>query len=580
MSLAPTTYLIFSVATLWLGPALTSLFKTNHQARDFLDGFIVIAIAGLVFLYILPHTVADAGITTLLAALLGLLLPSFLEKIHKIATRAHKLTIVITVVGLAVHSYADGLVLLAGGMLAFAIVLHNIPVGFFIWWIARDSKDTGQVRKAVTALVLISLTTLLGFFSNTLLTTIQHNAFGYLEAFVAGSLLHVLFHEQKTPAHHHRWFTASGLGALAGIGIIATMGLLQKSPVLSLSLPIFFQFSLQTATALVLAYCFSGIIQSFFGELPAKWLTHRSTLWQSLKGMAFGLPIPICSCGVVPIYRSLVKQGVPLSAGIAFLIATPELGFDAFLISFPLLGKHLAITRLLTAATLAMLVALILGMVFKSSPTTINAMPSTTQKLSFKQRLKLGLHTGLEESVDHTFPWIAVGLAIAALVQPYMQDLTWLKAMPENWQVPLFALLGLPVYVCAAGVTPFVAVLVYNGVSPGAAIAFLLTGPATNITTFGVLKELHGKKLAMAFVVTMIILTTGLGHVVNAIPLTLPEGPATDHTHGAGYQLVFLTILATLYVFSLLRQGPRYLINQIIAFDARKKQDACCEEPG
>ena len=101
--------------------------------------------------------------------------------------------------------------------------------------------------------------------------------------------------------------------------------------------------------------------------------------------------------------------------------------------------------------------------------------------------------TGFVDVLDETGPWIVFGLAVAALMATEL-DPDGLASLPNSIQLPLFALIGLPVYVCASGATPLVAVLIALGVSPGAALVFLLTGPAMNVTTFGVLTKLHGRR--------------------------------------------------------------------------------------
>ena len=572
-------YLIFSVLVLWLGPVIVSIFKKSHHVTDYLDGFVLLTITGLVTLHILPHTFHEIGWPAILLATFGFVLPGLFEKIRNIASQMHKVTVFITVLGICIHTFVDGFALSkTGDILPLAIVLHRIPVGILIWWL---TKKPSSLKAALGALALMSVITVIGFISGSHYSANEHISFVFLEAFIAGSLLHVVFHEPHKVTHDHNWHWGSGLGALTGIVFLYLIQIVNKDSLISETSATFFSLAEQTATALFIAYIFSGVIQAFMGETPLRWLKKGSLLSQSTRGMIFGLPLPICSCGVVPVYRSLVKRGVPLSAGIAFFIATPEIGLDALLISFPLLGLELTLYRLACAAILALVVALLMGLFFKNKITKTDSS-ITKKKLSFKERVKLGIHTGLEESVDHTGPWILLGLFIAAICQPILADTTWLFNIPQHWQIPFFAILGMPIYVCASGITPFVAVLIFYGISPGAAIAFLLTGPATNTTSFGVLKELHGKKIAAAFVFFVISMAVSLGYLVNTISIETKKDLFSSHEHGANYQTVFLLLVAALYAVSLLRKGPRYLLNQIIAFDPldkkpnQTKQDSSC----
>ena len=127
------------------------------------------------------------------------------------------------------------------------------------------------------------------------------------------------------------------------------------------------------------------------------------------------------------------------------------------------------------------------------------------------------------------------------------------------------ALLGLPVYICASGATPVVAVFLAGGVSPGAVLAFLLTGPATNISTFGVVKQVHGSKAAYLLSASTLIASVGLGLLVNCFykdfsPITLsPE----SHSPSSLQQLC-LAAMGVLLIWSILRRGTRSLVKEII----------------
>ena len=122
-----------------------------------------------------------------------------------------------------------------------------------------------------------------------------------------------------------------------------------------------FTLLVESAPALLIAYVLAGLVRAFFSPATAQWLGRGSRTTQAGKGVLFGLPLPICSCGVLPVYESLVRRGVPATAAMGFLVATPELGIDAILISLPLLGADMTIARLIAAFCVALLAALIVG---------------------------------------------------------------------------------------------------------------------------------------------------------------------------------------------------------------------------
>ena len=285
---------------------------------------------------------------------------------------------------------------------------------------------------------------------------------------------------------------------------------------------------------------------------------------QAARGMAIGLPFPICSCGVVPLYRSLIQRGAPPAAAMAFLVATPELGLDAVLLSIPLLGPQVTVLRLVTAALVALLVGWwVGGRIRKAEPAEERPDPGG-ELPGTGRRLVAALRTGTGEVVDHTAPWIVLGLAVAALVTPFLES-GWLGGLPPVADVLIFALLGFPTYVCAASATPLVAAFLATGLSPGAGIAFLITGPATNISTLGLISGLHGRRAAIAFAAVMVTLAVSAGIAVNAAfgTLSVPSLAALTVEAPGVLQQAGLVLLAGLFLRSVVRRGPRAFVGEL-----------------
>ncbi|MGA0869556.1 MAG: permease, partial [Planctomycetota bacterium] len=183
-----------------------------------------------------------------------------------------------------------------------------------------------------------------------------------------------------------------------------------------------------------------------------------------------------------------------------------------------MLGPEVAAARVVTAALLALGVAVaVAGRAPGASAEADAAQPPIDERpVGFGPRIRRALHTGLVEAVDETSAWILLGLGAAAFLTPLL-DPTALAGVPSLVAVPAAALLGMPLYVCASGSTPLAAVLVAKGLSPGAAIAFLLTGPATNVTTFGVLSRLHDRRTAVAFATLMFLGASAAGLATDAL---------------------------------------------------------------
>ncbi|MEM7264020.1 MAG: permease, partial [Planctomycetota bacterium] len=293
-----------------------------------------------------------------------------------------------------------------------------------------------------------------------------------------------------------------------------------------------------------------------------RWLGRGSNSWsQATRGVIFGLPIPVCSCGVVPVYRTLVQRGAPVAAALGLLIAAPELGLDSVFLSARLLGTEFTVVRCIAAAVLAIVAAVLVIRGFRKEESA-ELPPTGEPEAEWGVRFRQGLKTGFGDLVDHTGPWILLGLALAACTYPILST-QWLTQVSPTAQVPLFALLGIPVYVCASGATPLVAVLLAGGVSPGAALAFLLTGPATNVTTFGVLSALHSTRFALRFGAAVALLAVILGYAVDAIGIQV-DPRVEPHGDVSIAAWVALAALCGVFALSLLRQGPRAFVGQVL----------------
>jgi uncharacterized membrane protein YraQ (UPF0718 family) len=591
------TLLALSLIALALGPVVLRFARGSDVALRVLDGFIYIAIGGLVLFHVLPPLVERVGLWAFVAAGVGMLGPTIIERrIQASARSAHTLALLFACLALAIHGFLDGIALVGGtehadlSNMGLAVVLHRLPVGLTVWWLVAPSWGK---RAAAGSLAGIAVATLAGWAVGAqAIQTLDLPVMSLCYALVGGSLLHVLLHRSG-------WGNRQATGRLAryGAGFGGVTGGLFLFALQASEQPghghdglahsatgfgdLLLQLSLESAPALLLAYVAAGVIQAWLPKSSVEWMGRGGPLSQSARGVAFGLPLPICSCGVIPVYRSLIVQGAPPAAAMAFLVATPELGLDAVLLSIPLLGGEMTVARVVCAALVALLVGAVVGGKAKVEPSVSSVEGGTLfeRPPGFGPRLRLAVHSGLVEVVDHTAPWILVGLVAAAAVQPSLQS-SWLQSLPDTAEVLVFALLGLPVYVCASGATPLVAVLLAANISAGAGVAFLLAGPATNITTFGVLASLHGRRTALAFGGLIVLVCVALGLLINVLFPGMADGViALGGEHGASaLQWTALGGLVLLCVGSLVRQGPRGFFGQVISQSEGDCDDQCHDD--
>ncbi|MEL7449938.1 MAG: permease [Pseudomonadota bacterium] len=568
------SYLLIALAALAMGPVILNRLRERPALGDALDGFVVVAITGLIFLHFVPHAVEERNVAVLVCLIFGFLLPIILERLTRdIRGTVDRWGLLLGVSGLAVHAAFDGAALATvdpGGAdtpLALAVILHRLPVGVAVWWLT--SSVVGN-RGGVASLLALMVATAAGFYFGSELAHVHDGAslVEMYQAVVGGALVHVVLH----PAHAHhtqRKDRAEGWGALTALGLLLVVAVLPEADAEDGPVPFLTRLlvlSAESAPALLVAYLFAGLLSAFLPSASIRWLGKGRPLTQAGRGMLVGLPFPICSCGVVPLYRTLVAKGAPPAAAMAFLVATPELGLDAVLLSIPLLGPDVTILRLVTAAVAALLVGWWVGGRLSAHTTSAESQDEAPTTSSVGTRMRAALVSGAGEIVDHTAPWIVLGLGVAALVAPWLES-GWLAELPSPLAVVLFAALGFPTYVCAASATPLVAALLAAGLSPGAGIAFLITGPATNLSTLGVLSSLHGKRAAAAFAVFLVMFAIAAGLLIDVAFTSLNIPSLSELTEEAPslIQLLCLAGLALLFGASIARRGIRRFAAEISA---------------
>jgi uncharacterized membrane protein YraQ (UPF0718 family) len=573
--------LVISLLALVGGPLLFRLADRAHWALMGLDGFIMVTVAGLVLMHVVPHSVEVAGPWALAMALAGFLGPGLIERhLHRAARSTHLAALLLACIGLLVHEFFDGVALglpAAGhddesSILAIAVVLHRLPVAVTVWWLLRPVLGAAA---AAGTLAGLGLATVAGFaFAGTVAPLMEEAWTGFVQCLVAGSLLHVVVHRPpplapspSAPAGSHRGNLYAGLGALLGVLAVAGISDGHEHPA---GAPdgmhfgdSFVALALQIAPALLLGLLLAGASKALLAQ-GTRWLRPGRAVAEALRGIAFGWLVPLRAHGVASMYRSLLRGGVPLATALAFLAATPALALEAIAISLPLLGVELTVARVLAVVLLGLCVGATLGRLSHTSePPAFE--PAVTTRSSGGTRLRLALRIGLGDLVDDVGPWLLLGLVVAALAQPLI-DRQWLALLPRGVDILVFTLLGLPLYLSAAGATPVAAMLVHEGVSPGAALAFLLVGPAVHLAVVRTLGRLHSRRVALTFTGAVAGLAALLGVLTNALieqahePAlheAVPEAPGIVHQ-------VCAIALAALVALSVLRLGPRGFVGLVL----------------
>lgn len=269
----------------------------------------------------------------------------------------------------------------------------------------------------------------------------------------------------------------------------------------------------------LLGFLIAGFLHVFINE--ATLTRHLSgNGWKSVvKAAAIGIPLPLCSCGVLPTAVSLRRQGASKAATTSFLIATPQTGVDSIAATYSLLGLPFALIRPIAALTGAFFGGMAVG---KLAPDKdIEKKPNDTLienegKQSLYKKLKESIKYGFFDMIDSMGKWLLIGLVIATLITIFVSDSFFVGLR----QYPLIAmiavvLIAVPMYICATGSIPIAMSLMLKGLSPGVAFVMLMAGPAANFASILILDKTQGRKATTVYVASVIVTAIAFGLLID-----------------------------------------------------------------
>ena len=310
-----------------------------------------------------------------------------------------------------------------------------------------------------------------------------------------------------------------------------------------------------------------------------------SVLWAAL----FGVPLPICSCGVIPTSIALRKEGASKGASVSFLISTPATGVDSILATYSLLGLPFAILRPIAAFVTALFGGVFTNIATRGERDDVRVQnetvdfddcdtdhhcgcghcdPSTgsgtdriehdhhdhcgcgehgcgcesrdVHAMSFGQKVAETFRYGLVNMVGDVSKWLCIGLVLGALISAFVPNELFLTLRDYPLLCMLAVLvLAMPMYTCATGSIPLALALVAKGITPGAALVLLMAGPATSIASMLVVGKAFGKRTLVAYLASIAVGAIGFGLIVDTffmdtfLSAMLPHGSAECHGHGA-----------------------------------------------
>jgi len=294
------------------------------------------------------------------------------------------------------------------------------------------------------------------------------------------------------------------------------------------------------APYLLLGFFVAGLLGAF---VPVSFIENhlgKRGLRQIVKASLLGVPIPLCSCSVIPVAASIRKHGATRGATVSFLTSTPQTGIDSIAATWGLLGPLFAIFRTLVAFITGVICGvavekLTLPASEKENNCDDENCPSchpAPKAIRWKQVFTYGFGT-LPRDISRA---LLIGILVSGLLGALVPEDFFTQYVGSEWISMLAVMgLGIPLYVCSTGSIPIALAMIGMGLSPGAALVFLVTGPATNAATIVTVAQTMGRRVVGIYLATLAVCALTAGTLLNRILTTeMIVEHVEHHAEGAG----------------------------------------------
>ena len=285
----------------------------------------------------------------------------------------------------------------------------------------------------------------------------------------------------------------------------------------------------QMAPYLLFGFLMAGVLSVFISPAWVERHLGGRGFGPVLKATILGIPLPLCSCSVIPVTVSMRNHGASRGAALGFLLSAPQTGVDSILATYALLGPVLAIFRPLVALATGVLGGG-LTLLFEGGNGTIReaAPAQCTEECctgdAHRPALLRALHYGFVTLPKDIAKALLVGIVIAGLISIFVEQ-DYLAAYLGGGLLAMLVMMavGIPIYVCSTASIPIALGFMHMGASPGAALVFLIAGPATNAAAISVVWKTLGRRTALLYLAATAICALGAGAILDAI-----QGPLAD----------------------------------------------------
>jgi len=343
-----------------------------------------------------------------------------------------------------------------------------------------------------------------------------------------------------------------------------------------------FDLSNAMAPYILFGLLFAGILHEIVPDSIVTKHLGNETFGSVIKSTIFGIPLPVCSCGVIPLATSIKKSGASKGATLSFLISTPITGVDSILATYGMFGWIFTLYRVFTSMVIATTAGILTNTFDKEEEkpkmefSAFSAAPpppkeeipsccSTDGKKTFslKKAFTYAFGTLLGDIAKPLLWGLLLGALITIAIPQNLSDFL----VEYSWASYLIAIaIAVPMYVCATASLPIAAALMLSGVSAGAAFVFLSAGPATNTVTIGVVKKMLGTTSLYIYLGTIIIGSILFGLGLDFIfDLNSIDVKSLVHTHK---EVTLIEILSSTILWALILY---FVLKPYIKFNSIKK---------
>lgn len=291
-----------------------------------------------------------------------------------------------------------------------------------------------------------------------------------------------------------------------------------------------------------------------------------------IRATLIGVPMPLCSCSVIPTAIGLKQDGASNGASTSFLISTPQTGVDSILVNAAFLGWPFAIFKLVVAFVTGLIGGTLVDVFERRQDIPPHQPPIRKPATSYGSRLKEALSFGIIELLGMIYWWIILGILLAALISivippGYLTNITWISGIGGLF---LMLIIALPLYVCATGSVPIAASLIAAGMAPGTALVFLMAGPASNIATIGAIFRSFGGRVLTIYLATVAVFSIFFGWLFDFIISTEHTTLIHQHPGANWFSVVTALILIALLLFLVISNLYRKLIARVTETEEAK----------